>query len=222
MTWTRETTLEAGRRVCLALGHWPTIIEWKQLVKVAAGAGDPLPTIWFLNKLFGGILPFGRAVGAIPEESEAKPAAVGLAEYVPQVVTERRVPLPTPLGSCTYIFSDGGRATAIIIDLIPPEPEWPFDRVTVIPWGLDSHTRELTRRFSHAEYLRHRTKTLAYLTKIARQKTAADARQAWTLQSTPEEIRERLRARGQLAPLRRAILAQKQAQYAREGRVHAD
>ena len=146
---------------------------------------------------------------------------MGLAEYVPQVVTERRVPLPTPLGSCTYILSDGGRATAIIIDLIPPEPEWHFDRVTVIPWGLDGGTRELTRRFSHAEYLRHCTETLAHLTKMARQKTAADARRAWTLQSTPEEIRERLQARGQLAPLRRAISTRKQAQYVR-GRVHAN
>jgi len=158
-----------------------------------------------VNKLFGGILPLGRAVGAIPEEREAEPAAVGLAEYAPPVVTERRVPSPTPLGSCTYIFCDGGRATAIIIDLIPPEPEWPFDQVTVIPWGLNGRTRELTRRFSHAEYLRHRTETLAHLTRTARQKTAADARRAWMLQSTPEEIRRRLRARGQLAPLRRAI-----------------
>jgi len=107
------------------------------LARHAAQAGDPLPSAWFIYRAFGGHTAFGRAVGAFPpqEEPVVRPRLTPLPR--PRMVTERRVPVPTPLGSCTYIFSHGGRATAIIIDLIPPEPVWAFDRVTVIPWGRD-------------------------------------------------------------------------------------
>ncbi|MBC8447244.1 MAG: hypothetical protein H8D78_05795 [Chloroflexi bacterium] len=167
MVWTRETALAAGRRLAEALGRWPCRDEWQALARHAALAGDPLPSAWFIYRAFGGHTAFGRAVGALPPEEDpvARPHLTPLLR--PQIVTERRVPVPTPLGSSTYIFSHHRQPTAIIIDLIPPEPVWDFDRVTVIPWGYDGRTRELTQRFGRDEYLQHREEMLDRLLALA-------------------------------------------------------
>ena len=208
MTWTRDAALEAGRRVAEALGRWPTSREWRELAREAAEAGEPLPTPWHISRLFGGHVAFGRAVGAIKEEPPELPP---LSELKPEgrltrLVMERRIPHPTPPGARTYIFSLHQQPVAVVIDLIPPEPAWEFDRVTVIPWGYDGRTRELTRRLSRAEYLKRREQELSELEGLAREMPEFRSR------PTPEEIRRRLRERGMLEKVRRAILARKRAE----------
>ena len=209
--WTKERALAAGRRVVAALGRWPCRDEWRALARHAAQAGDPLPKAWFIYRAFGGHTAFGRAVGALPaEEQRREKPCLELAVPDPQeIVTERRVPIPTPLGSCTYIFSNGGRAMAIIIDLIPPEPSWDFDGVTVIPWGCNGRTRELTQRFGRDEYLQHREEMLDRLLALARQFSPATHPTARRTGETAHEIREQMRRQGKLGAVRQAVLERK-------------
>jgi len=218
MVWTRETALAAGRRVVEALGRWPSRDEWRVLARQAAQAGDPLPSAWFIYRAFG------RAVGALPPEEERRATPcleLAMSDSRPEIVTGHRVPAPTPLGSCTYIFSNGGRATAIIIDLIPPEPVWAFDHVTVIPWGCNSRTRELTQRFGRDEYLQHREEVVGRLLALAlRSFDGAQDRQAQDTAAqlpppvakppeTTHEVRERLRRQGKLKAVRQAVQERK-------------
>jgi len=170
VAWTKETVLEAGHRVWEALGYWPSRRQWKELARVAREAGEPLPTLWYVQKFFGGLLSLGRAVGAIeePPEPELPPLSELLPERPSRPLLQRRIPLPTPPGASTYIFSRRGCPVAIIIDLIPPEPEWEFDQVTIIPWGYDGRTRELTRRLDGEGYRRRRERELAELMEMAK------------------------------------------------------